>query len=131
MINTNKGIFRNWQIKILCFVIAVCVIFVARFGLQTKRVITMPLEVTLPESYSATSVIPTQAELVITGTEDVIYLLDASVFSLSADFSDVGKSGVSSATVTIDMSELASYVDLSKVSIHTEPSFVRIYFEER
>lgn len=123
-----QKVFYNWQIKIICFLLAVLVYFVLVYSIQSSRVITLPLEVTLPEDYVAQSNIPTSVDLVIQGTEDRIYMIDVSRFSVNADFSTVNREGVNYAVVDIETGELEKYIDLSEISIYTRPSQVKVYF---
>lgn len=123
-----QKVFYNWQIKIICFLLAVLVYFVLVYSIQSSRVITLPLEVTLPEDYVAESNVPVSVDLVIQGTEDRIYMIDVSRFSVSADFSTVNREGVNYAVVNIETGELEKYIDLSEISIYTRPSQVKVYF---
>ena len=121
-------VFYNWQIKIICFLLAVLVYFVLVFSIQSSRTMTLPLTVTLPENYIAESNIPTTVELVIQGTEDRIYMIDVSNLSVSADFTTVNHEGVNYAPVVIETGELEKYIDTSVISIYTKPSQVKVYF---
>lgn len=129
--NKDSGILSHWQVKICCFLLAILTFFIFFYSGQTKRTITLPLEVKLPENYVAISNIPQSVDLVIRGQESKIYMIDASCFSLSADFSKVSTTGVSSVYVNIDSHLLPEYADLTDISIYTDPSWVRIYFEEK
>ncbi|MBO4409859.1 MAG: hypothetical protein J5775_03810 [Spirochaetales bacterium] len=118
----------NWQVKVLCFLLAVFIYFVLVFSIQTTRTVTLPVEVKLPASYKADSTIPTEIDLVLQGTEDQIYLIDASKITLSVDFSHVNREGVNFADIKIDTGSLGDYVDLSAISIYTQPSQMKVYF---
>ena len=123
-----QKLFYNWQVKIICFLLAVLIYFVLVFSIQTSRSMTLPLSVTLPAEYRADSIVPDSVELVIQGTEDRIYMIDVSNISVSADFSTVNHEGVSYAVVNIDTGELEKYIDTSVISIYTKPSQVKVYF---
>jgi len=123
-----QKVFYNWQIKVICFLLAVLVYFVLVFSIQSSRTMTLPLTVTLPEDYVAESNIPTTVELVIQGTEDQIYMIDVSGLSVSADFSTVNHDGVNYAVVDIETGDLEKYIDTSVISIFTRPSQVKVYF---
>lgn len=127
----GKSIFSNWQAKILCFVAAVVVYFIGVYGIQQKRVIALPLEVKLPDSYVATSIYPKEVNLIISGSEDVIHVFDVSKYSLVADFSNVDKEGVSSASIVINTNKLDDYVKSDNYTMHTDPSYLKIYFEKK
>ena len=123
-----QKLLYNWQVKIICLLLAVLVYFVLLFSIQSSRSMTLPLSVTLPENYKAESTIPKSVELVIQGTEDQIFMIDPSMISVSADFSTVNREGVNYAVVEIDAGDLASYIDTTALSIFTRPSQVKIYF---
>ena len=123
-----QKLLYNWQVKIICLLLAVLVYFVLLFSIQSSRSMTLPLTVTLPKDYKAESTIPKSVELVIQGTEDQIFMIDPSMISVSADFSTVNREGVSYAVVEIDAGDLASYIDTTAHSIFTRPSQVKVYF---
>lgn len=123
-----QKLLYNWQVKIICLLLAVLVYFVLLFSIQSSRSMTLPLSVTLPDNYKAESTIPKSVELVIQGTEDQIFMIDPSMISVSADFSTVNREGVNYAVVEIDAGDLASYIDTTALSIFTRPSQVKIYF---
>ncbi len=123
-----QKIFYNWQIKILCFLVAVFAYFVLGLVLQETRTVQLPLEITLPEDYKADSNIPTSVDLVIKGSQDQIYMLDIDYVKVSVDFSSVDHEGVSVAPVVIRLEGPNGVVDTSSVSISTNPMQVKIYF---
>ena len=128
----EQGFFSNWQAKLVCFLLAVATVYLVMFGFQQKREIRLPLTVVLPESeYKAISLIPEEAVLVVQGTEDRIYMLNADMFSISADFTNVDHEGVSSVPVIIKYDAPKDSFDFSEISLYTEPSNVRIYFEKQ
>ncbi len=118
----------NWQVKVLCFLLAAFTYFVLVFSIQTTRTVALPVEVTMPSSYTATSTVPSQIDLVLQGTEDQIYLIYTSKIVLRVDFSHVNREGVNYADIKIDTGALGDYVDLSAISIYTQPSQMKVYF---
>lgn len=127
----NKNIFYNWQAKIICFLLAVVVYFVLFFSSTGSRKMSFPISVSLPENYVATSNIPKTVELIIQGSEEVIYLINAENLSVSADFSNVSHDGIWAVPVIISNNGLSDYIDLSDVTIYTSPANVRVYFEKK
>ena len=118
----------NWQVKVLCFLLAAFTYFVLVFSIQTTRTVALTVEVTMPTGYTATSTVPSEIDLVLQGTEDQIYLIDASKIVLRVDFSHVNREGVNYADIRIDTGALGDYVDLSAISIYTQPSQMKVYF---
>ncbi len=125
-----QKLLYNWQVKIICLLLAVLVYFVLLFSIQSSRSMTLPLKVTLPDGYKAESTIPKSVELVIQGTEDQIFMIDPTKISVSADFTTVNREGVNYAVVEIDTGDLTSYIDTTALSIFTRPSQVKIYFSK-
>ena len=125
-----QKLLYNWQVKIICLLLAVLVYFVLLFSIQSSRSMTLPLKVTLPDGYKAESTIPKSVELVIQGTEDQIFMIDPAKISVSADFTTVNREGVNYAVVEIDTGVLTSYIDTTALSIFTRPSQVKIYFSK-
>ena len=125
-----QKLLYNWQVKIICLLLAVLVYFVLLFSIQSSRSMTLPLKVTLPDGYKAESTIPNSVELVIQGTEDQIFMIDPAKISVSADFTTVNREGVNYAVVEIDTGDLTSYIDTTALSIFTRPSQVKIYFSK-
>lgn len=127
----RRGIFANWQVKLICFLLAVATIYIISFSVQQKRRISLPLTVILPEDgYKAVSIIPDEVTLVVQGTEDRIYMLNAQRFKVSADFSGANREGVMSVPVEIGYDAPPDAIDFSEVTLYTEPASVRIYFEK-
>ena len=125
-----QKLLYNWQVKIICLLLAVLVYLVLLFSIQSSRSMTLPLKVTLPDGYKAESTIPKSVELVIQGTEDQIFMIDPTKISVSADFTTVNREGVNYAVVEIDTGDLTSYIDTTALSIFTRPSQVKIYFSK-
>ncbi|MCF0262833.1 MAG: hypothetical protein HUK23_07975, partial [Sphaerochaetaceae bacterium] len=102
---TLGKILYNWQVKMICFVLAIFVYFILLYSIQQTRTITLPVEVTLPETFKAESNVPTTVDLVIMGTEDQIYMISPEQIKLSVDFSNVQHDGINFAAVNIDTAE--------------------------
>ncbi len=123
-----QKIFYNWQIKVLCFLVAVFAYFLLSLVFQDTRTVQLPLEVTLPKDYKADSNIPDSVDLVIKGSQDQIYMLNVDYVKVSVDFSSVDHEGVSTAPVVIKLEGPNGVVDTSNVSISTDPMQIKIYF---
>lgn len=123
-----QRIFYNWQIKLICFLLAVFMYFFLGLVLQETRTVTLPLNVVMPEEFKADSIVPTTVELKITGKEDQVYMVDPSKITVTVDFSKVDQEGVSVAPVQIEMGNQEKVLDFSTLSISTDPSQVKVYF---
>lgn len=127
--SNSNGFFANWQIKIICLLVACLVFFCFELGMPGERKITMPLDVIFPENLEVTSLIPETVDVVVRGNEKQIYMVDVSRIKVYADFSSVKSAGVASAPVTIDYTDLLDYISISDLTIYTDPSIVKLYFE--
>lgn len=130
MRGNGSNVFKNWQIKFTCLLLAVAVYFLAIYAIQDKREITVPLQVTLPSEYHATSIIPDSVTVVIKGTEDRIYMVDITKLVAEADFSNVEREGVSSVPVILNTSVYEDVMSLENITIYTQPASVKVYFEK-
>ncbi len=124
-------VFGNWVAKVLSFVFAVCIVVSIRFLNATDRVVTIPLTVTLDEEgvYTPVSLVPTSIDVVITGNESIIYLIDPSLIKASVDFSDVGEAGIARRTVILEYDR--DIFEDNALTVSSDPLTVRILFEEK
>ncbi|MCQ2398384.1 MAG: CdaR family protein [Sphaerochaetaceae bacterium] len=125
----EKKFFKNWQAKVLSLLFAVFLFFMFAYSVQEKRVVDFPLDVIMPQGFRATSIVPEKVQLVLTGSEKEIYMVDVSKISLSADFSGINREGVAAVPVDINYTELLDYLNLTPVSFTTEPEYVKVFFE--
>ena len=77
----------NWIIKVLSFMSAVLIVLAFRFWNVNDRTVTIPLEVRLPQNLTAVSLIPDTVDVIISGSDKIIYLVDPSQIKAIADFS--------------------------------------------
>ena len=122
----NIKIFSSWGSKIFSFLLAIGVVLVVEFSNISNRVVTIPLDVSLPDNLVAESLVPETVEIVISGSEDVIYLVDPSLVKAYADFSFVNNSGIARVPVVLDFNQ--DVFRKSSISVKAEPSSVRILF---
>ena len=127
--NKTRGFFSDWQVKILCLIVAVLVYFSFSFGIPSERKVTMPLNIMLPEGLEVTSNMPESVDVIVRGNEKQIYMVDVSRIKLYADFTDVKNEGVASVPVVIDYSELLDFISITDLTIYTDPSLIKLYFE--
>ena len=98
-------LFSSWGAKIFAFLLAVAVVLLVEFSNITNRVVTIPLNVTLPENLTAESLVPETVDIVISGSERLIYLVDPANINASADFSEVNSSGIARVPVVLDFNQ--------------------------
>ncbi len=122
----NFKFFSSWGPKILSFLLAITVVLVVEFSNVSNRSVTIPLEVILPEGCRAESLVPDTVDVIISGSENLIYLIDPSYIRAYADFSDVSTGGIARVPVMLDFNQ--DVFTQSSVSIKAQPSSVRILF---
>ncbi len=119
---------QNWIPKIFSFLIALFIVLSVRFMNVNDRVVTLPLDVVLPENYQAVSLVPETIDVVITGPDSIIYLVDPAEIEAKADFSSVSGPGIERVPVMLEYRDDIYTRDGLVVS--ASPSSVRILFEE-
>jgi hypothetical protein len=121
-----QSVIFNWPVKILSLVFAISLFLVVRYTTVDQRHIEIPLEVTYPKGYLAASTIPRTVELIISGDERVIHLIDPSAVEASVDFSFVDAQGVSGSPVLLNYGDFHLYGD---ISFTTEPGILKVFFK--
>ena len=121
-------LLNNWVAKIFSILIALFIVISVRFLNVNDRVVTVPLDVTLPESYRAASLVPDTVDIVITGSDSIIYLVDPEGIEASADFSAVDGAGI--VRVPVGLSYPDDIYTRDGLTVSARPSSVRILFEE-
>ncbi len=122
-----QSMFYNWPVKVLSIVFAIAVYLFIHYTTLGERRITIPMEVSLPSSYVAASLVPDSVEISIKGDDDLIYLIDPTYITASLDFSYVNEPGIAKAPVMLSYMETLYKAD--GVSISANPSQFRILFE--
>ena len=118
--------FSSWSAKVFSFLLAVAVVLIVEFSNISNRVVTIPLSVSLPDGLVAESLVPETVDIVISGSEQLIYLVDPSSINAYADFSDVDNSGIPRVPVVLDFNQ--AVFRQSSISVKAQPSSVRILF---
>ncbi len=119
---------NKWQIKLACVLLAVLIFFIFLFSSRQGRTVTLPLNVVLPEDFKADSLIPNDVNLIITGSEERIYMVDVSNIKVSVDFSKVDSEGIKYAPVELSFQGYDKVINTSLVNFSLEPSNIRVYF---
>lgn len=133
MKQNSKGLssfISTWVPRVLCLFVAVIIFACVRYFNMGSRVVRIPLSVTLPQDsrYVAESLVPDYIDIVISGDDDLIYLVDPDSVSASADFSDVDTSGISRRAVRLEYER--DVFEQTALTIRSDPDVVRILFAE-
>ena len=127
MKQNSKGLssfISTWVPRVLCLFVAVIIFACVRYFNMGSRVVRIPLSVTLV----AESLVPDYIDIVISGDDDLIYLVDPDSVSASADFSDVDTSGISRRSVRLEYER--DVFEQTALTIRSDPDVVRILFAE-
>lgn len=127
--NFVQNFLYQWQVKIICLVLAISVYFLVTFAASSDREILIDLDVILPTGFVAESLVPQTIDLVIEGNEDIIYLVDPSLIKASVDFSKVSKEGIIAAPVILEYEE--KVFEKGNITLNTNPTSIRISFIKR
>ncbi len=122
-------LLNNWVAKIFSILIALFIVISVRFLNVNDRVVTLPLEVTLPADYEALSLVPSTVDVVITGDDSIIYLVDPMHIKAYADFSEVSGAGITRVPITLDYD--GDIFASDGLTVSARPSSVRILFGEK
>ncbi|MEA4864330.1 MAG: CdaR family protein [Sphaerochaeta sp.] len=121
-----QAFIYNWPAKVLSLVFALLVYAFIQYTTLGARVVTIPLEVLLPERYEPESLVPASVEVSIRGNEDVIYLINPNSIQASVDFSAVKQEGIATAPVILVYDE--QVFDSADIALSANPTQFRILF---
>ncbi len=123
----NYKFLSNWAVKIFSFILAVLVVLLVEFSNITGRTVTIPVSVLLPgNGLVPESLVPETVDVVIKGSESIIYLVDPSEIKAYADFSGVEEAGITRVPVVLDFDEDVYSKD--SIAVKADPSSLRILF---
>ena len=133
MNQNNKGLssfISSWVPRVMCLFVAALIFACVRYFNMGSRVVTIPLSVTLPDPSTvvAESLVPESIDIVISGDDSLIYLVDPDSISASADFSDVADAGIRRRTVALEYPK--DVFQDTALTVRADPDVVRILFSE-
>ncbi|MBG0766511.1 hypothetical protein [Sphaerochaeta halotolerans] len=126
--NYLQSVTYNWPAKVLSLVLAILVYAFIQFSTMGDRVVSIPIEVHLPTSLEAESLVPSSIEVSIQGNEDIIYLINPESIKASLDFSSVEKAGIATAPVVLRYEE--DVFESAGIALQANPQYYRILFKE-
>lgn len=131
MMKLNKSfqsLLFNWPAKMLSLVFALLVYLFITYSTLGSRVVTIPLQVKLPENMVAESLVPTSVQVNIRGDEDIIYLVDPHAIEASLDYSYVKEAGIATSVVVLTYEQ--QVFNNAGISLVANPSDYRILFSK-
>jgi len=125
-----SSFLTTWVPRVISLLLAILVFGSIKYLNMSSRVVRIPLEVELPVSTTikAESLVPTYIDIVLSGDDKLIYLVDPDSIKASADFSNVVGAGIARVPVELEYSE-DLYMEETLV-ITADPDVVRILFGE-
>lgn len=135
MKQSSKSSFSNFLSsylpRVVCLLLAIVVFVISRYMNMSDRVVRVPLEVTLPVSaeIEAESTVPSYIDVVISGNDNLVYLVDPDSIKASADFSHVSSEGIARVPVILEYYDEA--YDSASLVVTAKPDVVRILFREK
>ncbi|WP_320129550.1 hypothetical protein [uncultured Sphaerochaeta sp.] len=124
-----QNFIYDWPAKVLSLVFAIGIYLFIQYSTIGARVVTIPLDVNLPPSYTAESLVPHSVDIRIKGNDDIIYLIDPDYITARIDFSFVKEAGIATAPVVLEYEE--NVFNNGGVYISAEPSQFRILFGKK
>ncbi|MDY4888309.1 MAG: CdaR family protein [Sphaerochaetaceae bacterium] len=127
-------LLSNWPMKLSCLIFAVCLVFIVRFSQYRNVVAEIPLQLILPEGYSAQNKIDEKVELTIEGDSKMIYLINPMQVEAIADFSGVSQDNLDNSiktqtplVVQVDLVHDDGIIDLSEeIMMTSNPSRIKV-----
>ncbi len=127
-------LLSNWPMKLSCLIFAVCLVFIVRFSQYRNVVAEIPLQLILPEGYSAQNKIDEKIELTIEGDSKMIYLINPMQVEAIADFSGVSQDNLDNSiktqtplVVQVDLVHDDGIIDLSEeIMMTSNPSRIKV-----
>ena len=129
----NKGMnsfLSSWIPTSISFILALLIFIAVKYMNMADRVITIPLSVTLPDESVVLpeSLVPSRTDIIISGNDELIYLVDPTDISAHADFAAVREAGIARVPVNVEYNKDV-FLDAS-LSVRAKPDTVRILFRD-
>ncbi len=133
MKHNSKGLssfVSSWVPRVLSLMVAIFIFAAVRYFNMASRVVSIPLDVTLPDGAGVEpeSLVPSSIDIVISGDDDLVYLIDPDSISAYADFSDVDSSGIARRAVSLTYAE--EVFEDTALTVRADPDIVRILFRD-
>lgn len=124
-----QSILYQWQVKLVCILLAISCYFLVSFSSYTDRQVVIPIEVILPTDFEAESLIPNSIAININGSDGIIYLIDPALVHASVDFSDIDEVGIARRTVVLSYDD--KVFDKGAIKVSALPETIRIAFKDK
>ncbi len=114
--------------KIFALLGAIVVFFIIEYFQIIDRKVVIPLQVILPESQEIEpeSLVPTNIEILISGSDSIVYLVEPDKIKATADFSNVTEPGI--ARIPVQLTYDMDVFDRAEIVVTAAKPVVRILF---
>lgn len=127
----TANFLTSWVPKLLALLCALLIYVSVRYFNMSARTVVIPLDVTMPQDTTivAESTVPSSVSVVISGNDQLIYIVDPDDIVASADFSDVTESGIARVPVVLSYNNKV-FKDAS-LTVAARPDVVKILFSNK
>ena len=124
-----ERLLNNWPAKVLSFALAVLLVYFYKINTTEERFLSIPLEVSMGSSFTASERYPTHVRISLRGSEENIFMVEEDDLKAYADFSRHREKGIYREPVIIERSGNALYAD--PLEIRVEPMEIILSIEEK
>ncbi len=125
----TERLLNNWPAKVLSFALAVLLLYFYKINTTEERFLSIPLEVSIGSSFTASERYPTHVRITLRGSEENIFMVEEADLKAYADFSRHRKKGSYREPVVIERSGNALYAD--PLEIRVEPMEIMLDIEKK
>lgn len=122
-------ILRNWHVKVICFVIAMILVFFTRANSLKEEPVVVFLETKTNNNYTFTESLPSRVTLTLKGEESEIKKVLIDDLSVFIDATAVEKDGNYTLPVLINQNKV--FGKTKNVEITVDPPFIETTIEEK
>lgn len=128
--NKLSLVVSNVTPKVFFLLAAIIIFLVVQYFQMVDRRVVIPLQVKLPESSVVVpeSLVPKSIEIVISGTDKLVYLVEPDKIVAIADFTDITEVGIARVPVTLLYDQ--DVFDSAELVVTATKPIVRILFKE-
>ncbi len=124
-----KMIMRNWHVKVICFVIAMILVFFTRANSLKEEPVVVFLDTRTNNNYTFTESLPSRVTLTLKGEESEIKKVLIDDLSAYIDASTIDSDGVYTLPVLINQNNVFGKTE--NVEITVNPPFIKTTIEEK
>lgn len=124
-----RTLLHNYHVKVICFVIAMLLVFFTRANSLKEEPVVVFLESKTNNSYTFTESLPSRVTLTLKGEESEIKKVLIDDLSAYIDISDIEEDGVYTLPVLINQSKVFGKTE--RVEITVDPPVIKTKIEEK